>query len=92
MSTRRRMKAGQAYPIYVIMYSSARFCYEFFRNNDPVLGPLQTYHLLCIAGVVIGVVELLIVNKFGDSINDFFERNSFENKLKNKDRKGRVKK
>lgn len=70
---RKKAKTGTLYPIYMILYSATRFCSEFFRNEENVVWIFKTYHLLCIAGVVIGVVLLLLVTRFGERINLFFD-------------------
>lgn len=66
-------KPGLAVPLFVIAYSATRFCSEFFRHEENVLGPLKVFHLFCIMGVFLGVIELLIVFNIGDKVNDYFE-------------------
>ncbi len=71
---RKRAKTGTMFPMYMILYSATRFCSEFFRREENVLGPLKVYHLLCIAGFVIGLVLFFIVKRYGDKISSFFEK------------------
>jgi phosphatidylglycerol:prolipoprotein diacylglycerol transferase len=66
-------KPGLAVPLFVIAYSATRFCSEFFRHEENVLGPFKTYHLFCIMGVFLGVIELLIVFNVGDKVNAYYE-------------------
>lgn len=71
---RKKAKSGTIYPLYVILYSATRFFSEFLRaDSEPVLGIFFTYHILCVIGVAVGLILLLIVLKFGDRINTFFD-------------------
>ncbi len=72
MFYRKKAKPGTMYPVYMITYSATRFFSEFFRREENVFGPLKTYQLLCIAGVVIGIVELLLANKYHEDISEYF--------------------
>lgn len=72
---RKRAKPGTMYPMYLIVYSATRFFSEFTKADYPnVLGPLKMYHLLCITGVVIGLLLMLVIKLYGDSIYAFFEK------------------
>ncbi len=72
---RKRAKPGTMYPMYLIIYSATRFFSEFTKADYPnVLGPLKMYHLLCIAGVFVGLLLLLVVKLYGDSIYTLFEK------------------
>ena len=66
-------KPGMAIPLYIIVYSATRFFSEFFRHEENVLGPFKLYHLFCIMGVFLGVIELLIVFNIGDKVNVYYE-------------------
>lgn len=71
---RRKAKMGTMYPMYLILYSATRFPVEFLSAaHEKVVGPFNTYHFLCVIGVVIGILMLLFVKRFGEKINDFFE-------------------
>ena len=54
---RRKLKNGTAFPIYVILYSGSRFLTEFLRGESVVFMGLKTYQILCLIGVVVGVLE-----------------------------------
>lgn len=70
---RKKAKTGSLFPTYMILYSATRFCSEFFRREENVLGPLKTYHLLCLVGIVYGLFHLFFLHFYRDSINVFFE-------------------
>ena len=74
---RKRAKEGTVFPMFLILYSATRFFSEFTRGEDNILGPLKLYHLLCIAGVIVGVAEFFIVTKFAHKITPFFDRPVF---------------
>ena len=58
---RNRFKRGTVFPIYLISYSTLRFFTEFTRVEPEVFMGLKTYHFLCIAGVVLGIIEYIFV-------------------------------
>ena len=70
---RRKAKPGTVYPMFLTLYSFTRFFSEFFRHEENVLGPLKTYHLLCIAGFVIGLILFFLMRKHGEKFSRFFE-------------------
>lgn len=74
---RKKAKPGTLYPTYVIIYCSTRFFSEFLRCENDVFWIFKTYHLLCLAGIVSGLIQLFIVLKFADKISAFFDK-SFE--------------
>ncbi len=74
MVVRKKAKKGTLFPMYLILYSGTRFFSEFLRREENVLGPLKVYHILCIIGVVEGIILLFIVNKFGDKIDNHFDK------------------
>lgn len=69
---RKKAKDGTLFPTYLIMYSATRFFSEFLRSEPDVIWKLKTYHILCIIGVIAGIVELIIVLKFGNKISLFY--------------------
>ena len=71
---RKKAKPGTIYPMYIILYSATRFCSEFFRREENVLWIFKRYHLLCLAGVTIGLVLLFIVKIWGNKIQNLFEK------------------
>lgn len=71
---RKKAKPGTIFPLYMILYSATRFPIEFFSAaSEKIHGPFNAYHFLCIAGVVYGIIMLLIVKLFGEKISDAFE-------------------
>lgn len=74
MLYKKKAKRGTLFPLYLILFSGTRFFSEFLRREENVLGPLKVYHILCIVGVAVGIVLLLIVNKFGDKIDAHFDK------------------
>lgn len=70
---RKKAKIGTLYPMYVILYSATRFCSEFFRREENVLWIFKTYHLLCMAGFVIGLILFFIIRAYGQNMSDRFE-------------------
>lgn len=77
MFWRKKAKEGTMFPTYLIIYSATRFFSEFLRHEENVLWILKKYHLLCLAGIVIGCIELLIVKKYKNKIIAFYD-NSFD--------------
>ena len=69
---RKKAKEGTLLPIYIVLYSATRFFSEFLRHEENILWILKTYHILCIAGVILGVIELWAVLKYGDRITKFY--------------------
>ena len=70
---RKKAKEGTMFSIYLILYSGTRFFSEFLSADPNVLWIFKTYHLLCIAGVILGIAELILVQKYKDKINKFYE-------------------
>ena len=52
---------GQAFSLYVILYSAARFFLEYFRGDyaDPVLGLFTSAQTTSLIAVVLGVAAWL---------------------------------
>ncbi len=81
---RRKSKPGTLLPLYMILYSATRFPVEFFSAaHEKIWGPFNTYHFLCVAGVVVGLILLIFVKFFGEKIANVFDivRNKLESKL-----------
>lgn len=69
--------------MYMITYSATRFFVEFVKAAHPnVLGPLNMYHLMCMTGIIIGLLLLLVVKLYGDTIYAFFEKPHINLKMK----------
>lgn len=69
---RKKAKAGTMFPTYMIAYSAIRFFTEFLSKRDAIIGPFNVYHILCFAGVIIGVIELLLILEYGEKLQKFF--------------------
>ncbi len=84
---RKKAKTGTMFPMYMILYSATRFFSEFFRREENVLWIFKTYHLLCLAGIAVGLLMLLVVKLFGDKISAFFDKphKNFELKVAQKE-------
>ena len=68
MLYRKKAEEGTMFPMYLILYSSTRFFCQFIRDEQDILWVFDIYHFLCLAGIVIGLIELFIVKKYRDKI------------------------
>lgn len=75
---RKRAKTGTMFPTYIIVYSGIRFFSEFLSGKVNILWIFKRYHIICFIGLIVGVVELLLVLKYGDKINEHFEGKPYE--------------
>lgn len=81
----KNRKDGELFPLTLILFSGTRFISEFWRGQTLVWRSFRYYHLFCAIGLVVGIVELVIVRKYGDKISRYFnERIYFSKKLKEK--------
>lgn len=89
MFWRNKAKPGTMFPTYLIIYSASRFFIEFLSNKENVFGIFKRYHVICAVGVVVGIIELVIVLKFGKDISDLFSESHYfiPNKTKKKNKK-----
>lgn len=71
---RKKAKAGTVFPIYLIIYSATRFFTEFTREEDAVFWIFKQYHILCLVGIVIGLIWLVIAKKYSYKIIRLYER------------------
>lgn len=76
MFWRDKAKPGTMFPTYLILYSGTRFFSEFLSKKPDVFWILKTYHILCLIGVALGVIQLVVALKFGEKISRYFEENS----------------
>lgn len=76
MLRKNTAKEGTVFPTYLLLYCSIRFFTEFLRSDSDIIWNLKKYHFLCIAGVVVAVVELFIVKKYRDKILLIYDRTS----------------
>ena len=74
LARRQRRAPGLMFPLYLILYSATRFFTEFTRANEPVIWQLQPYHLFCLAGVLLGVLEWVVLSKYGAKLDKYFEQ------------------
>lgn len=72
---RDKAKPGTMFPVYLIIYSATRFFSEFLSKKPDVFWILKTYHILCIIGVVLGIIEYIIAVKFGNKVSKAFDEN-----------------
>lgn len=71
---RKKAKTGTLLPMYIFLYSGARFFIEFFTAADPdIIGPFNMYHILCAIGFVVGFVAFFVMRKYGEKISDAFD-------------------
>lgn len=71
---RKKAKAGTLLPMYIFLYSGARFFIEFFTAAEPdIIGPFNMYHILCAIGFVVGLVAFFVMRKYGEKISDVFD-------------------
>lgn len=84
---RKRAKTGTVLPAYMIIYSTTRFFTEFLRGEPNVFWGLKTYHILCIIGVIVGIVELFAIKRFGEKISKICTFNTVK---REKSKKGKV--
>ncbi len=73
---RNKVREGTLLPVYIILYSVTRFFSEFLSNKPDIIWRLKTYHILCIVGLAVGIIELICVLKFGDKIKDVYSKNN----------------
>lgn len=72
MIWKKKAKEGTIFPIYLILYSSTRFFSEFTRAEGNVFFFLKTYHILCLIGIIVGILMLVFIEKFKDRIRCFY--------------------
>lgn len=71
---RKKAKPGTIFPMYLILYSFTRFFTEFLSGANPnIIGPFNTYHVLCAIGFVIGLISFILAAKFGKKLSEFFD-------------------
>lgn len=73
---RKKLKPGTGFPLYLILYSSFRFCSEFLRAEPNILGPLKLFHLLCLSGILFGTIGYIVALRFADKISLLFTENN----------------
>lgn len=82
---RKKAKSGTLYSIYLMLFSFTRFFSEFLRMEPPVFLGLKTYQILCIIGFLVGLLSFLLMKKYAERINTYFdEKFKYEIKKKQK--------
>lgn len=61
---KKKLAIGTVFPVYLMAYSTVRFFTEFTRCEPAVLGPLKTYQILCIFGVLVGYFQFVLAQKY----------------------------
>ncbi len=96
---RKKAKPGTMFPTYMIVYSVTRFFSEFFSHKENIVGPFNVYQILCVAGVIIGFIELLLILEYSKKLQQFFTEtpygyfvNAIKEKAKEKPKKEKTKK
>ncbi len=80
---KKKAPKGTMFPMYIIIYSATRFITEFWRGQELVWGPLRFYHILCIVGFVLGIIEFAIVLKYNKKISLYFENTFYFSRKRN---------
>lgn len=70
---RRKAQSGTLLPKYIVSYCTIRFFSEFLRKEPAVFGPLKKYHILCLAGILLGSFLLYLLTRHRKSIASVFE-------------------
>lgn len=60
----KRLKKGQAFALYLVLYSTSRFIVEFWRIDTWVVGQIKISHLLSIVVLTGGVYLFYKLSKF----------------------------
>lgn len=76
----KKAKVGTLFPIYLMLYCGTRFFSEFLRNEENILGPFKMYHLLCVAGFVVGIILFFTVPLFSGKICEYYDKKYAEAK------------
>lgn len=71
---KKKAKDGTVFPVYMILYCSTRFFSEFLRASRNVLGPLKMYQILCIAGLIYGIILLPIVALIRNKVAIYYDK------------------
>lgn len=73
MLLRKKAKEGTMFPIYLITYCATRFFSEFLRVEENVFLIFKKYHILCLIGIAVGVLLLIVSEKYKERIQRFYE-------------------
>lgn len=64
---------GTLLPVYTTLYSVIRFFTEFLRGERNVFLCFKTYHILCLIGIILGIVQLALLRKYRAAISRIFD-------------------
>ena len=78
IAIRNKVKDGTIFPLYILLYSATRFFSEFLRADPNVFGIFKTYHILCLIGIMFGVLLYVFIGTYRAQINGFFDRKQEE--------------
>ena len=71
---KNKAKPGTVFPIYIISYSATRFFIEFTSSRVPEFWRINMLHINCLMGVAVGILYLVVINKWSDKIVLWFDR------------------
>lgn len=83
MIRKKKAASGTLFSEYIILYCVSRFFSEFFRCEPSVFLGMKTYHILCVIGMFLGILQFLVIRKYRDSLERFFD-NSLPNLILNR--------
>jgi len=67
-------KRGTCGPWFIMLYSGTRFLVEFVRDDfQPIFGPFNVDHIQCFVSLIIGYCLYIVLVKYGERIDDWFE-------------------
>lgn len=78
IAIRKKVKTGTIFPLFILLFSATRFFSEFLRADPNVFGIFKTYHILCLIGIMFGVLLYVFIGTYRAQINGFFDRKQEE--------------
>ena len=61
---KNKLRKGTVFPVYLMTYSFLRFFTEFTRSEPKVFMGLKAEQLLCIVGIIVGVLEYFVASRY----------------------------
>lgn len=77
VATRKKVREGTLYPLYLILYSSTRFFSEFLRAEENIFWIFKRYHFICLFGVILGFLQLFLIKKHKDKIVEIYNKSCY---------------
>lgn len=75
---RKKAKPGTMFPTYLTLYSLLRFFIEFLSGSQrTILIFFNKYQVLCFIGVVLGLIQYMLMLKYGERISKYFDENPY---------------